>query len=75
MTEKRRNRTTTQPRSSFRARPLGYIRKIDYCAGNAPPWRADLGQMRTLVETIASVDAILEFIEKHDLDHDILRAP
>jgi hypothetical protein len=31
--------------------------------------------MRTLVETIASVDAILEFIEKHDLDHDILRAP
>ena len=30
--------------------------------------------MRTLVETIASVDDILEFIEKHDLDHDVLRA-
>jgi hypothetical protein len=31
--------------------------------------------MLTLVETIASVDDILEFIEKHDLDHDVLRAP
>jgi hypothetical protein len=31
--------------------------------------------MRTLVETIASVDDILEFIENHDLDHDVLRAP
>jgi hypothetical protein len=31
--------------------------------------------MRTLVETIASVDDILEFIEKHDLYHDVLRAP
>jgi hypothetical protein len=31
--------------------------------------------MRTLVETIVSVDDILEFIEKHDLDHDVLRAP
>jgi hypothetical protein len=31
--------------------------------------------MLTLVETIASVDDIWEFIEKHDLDHDVLRAP
>jgi len=31
--------------------------------------------MPTLVETIASVDDILEFIEKHDLDHDVVRAP
>jgi len=28
-----------------------------------------------LVETIASVDDILALIEKHDLDHDVLRAP
>jgi hypothetical protein len=31
--------------------------------------------MRTLVEPIASGDDILKFIEDHDLDYDVLRAP
>src|SRR5207302_9245782 len=50
-------------------------RAIDYSDGSAPHWPADLGELRTLVETIASVHDILEFIEKHDLNHDVLRAP